>query len=103
MTRRWLWYVIDTLIGAAILVGACALIYAAPFFETVQSCNKDERVTCLSGPCSDSPCWRDQTKEDAWGIRKDVCGDGTYYSFVDKASQRWVTIPVPPCSVECDP
>lgn len=106
MTRRWCWYIIDTLIGAAIFFGACALIYASPIpmLATGQSCNKDERITCPSDPCHDPPCWRDITKPTAWGTDPNRCGKALcMYQFSDKATQRWRSVPVPPCTVECDP
>lgn len=101
-------FIINVLIGAAILVAACALIYASPIpmLATGQSCNKDERITCPSesDPCHDVPCWRDQMELTAWGTDPERCGKGVLcvYQFHDKGGW-WMSVPVPPCTVECGP
>lgn len=105
MTRRWLWYIIETLFGAAILIAACALIYAAEPPQLLgMTCRGDQRVVCPSGECADG-CALDVLEPVAWGTDPRVCGDlrECVFQFVSKEDQGRRVVPVGPCAVECRP
>lgn len=101
MTRRWLWCMLDTLIGAAIFFGACALIYAEPPQLLGMTCPGDQRVVCPSGECADG-CALDVLEPVAWGTDPRVCGDlrECVFQFEQKGEGRRA-VPVGPCRVEC--
>lgn len=104
MTRRWLGYILTTLLGAAILVACCALIYAAEPPQLLgMTCRGDQRVVCPSGECSGG-CALDVLEPIAWGSNPTLCGDlrECVFQFVEKGEGRRV-VPVGPCAVECDP